>query len=244
MRLCMFSPRGRDLERGWPGRIDGDRVIQLAAQTLQSFFTGGGTAREHAEHALGDVVLRPPVLHPPSIRDFTSPRAFHFANPASICGPEDDVAYPEGTAELDFELELALVIGDAGRPGGVTIMNDWTARDLERDELAAGAGPAKSKDFATSIGPVVVTPDELDASDLSAAARVNGKERGRMRTSLSGVDELVAYAARNTRLVPGDVIGLGALVTGNGRGLRRGDIVELEVGGIGVLRNRVAAEPT
>jgi hypothetical protein len=66
----MFSPKGRGLERGWPGRIEGDRVVQLAAQTLQSFFTGGGQAREHAEYRLDDVDLRPPVLHPPSVRDF------------------------------------------------------------------------------------------------------------------------------------------------------------------------------
>ena len=70
MRLCMFRPLDRDLPRGWPGRIEGDRVIQLAAQTLQSFFTGGGQAREHAEYRLDDVRLLPPVLRPPSIRDF------------------------------------------------------------------------------------------------------------------------------------------------------------------------------
>ncbi len=66
----MFSPKGAELQRGWPGRIEGDRVIQLAAQTLQSFFTGGGKAREHAEYPLAEVELRPPVLHPPSVRDF------------------------------------------------------------------------------------------------------------------------------------------------------------------------------
>ena len=70
VKLCMFSPRDRDLLRGWPGRIDGDRVVQLAAQTLQAFFTGGGEAREHAEFALADVVLRAPVLHPPTVRIF------------------------------------------------------------------------------------------------------------------------------------------------------------------------------
>ena len=70
MKLCMFSPKELGLERGWPGRIEGDRVIQLAAQTLQSFFTGGGRAREHAEYPLADVVLRAPVLNPPAVRDF------------------------------------------------------------------------------------------------------------------------------------------------------------------------------
>ena len=109
MKLCMFSPKELDLERGWPGRIDGDRVIQLAAQTLQSFFTGGGGAREHAEYPLADVVLRAPVLRPPSVRDFyafeqhvktarglrgqeVAPEwyelpVFYFSNPSAIYGP-------------------------------------------------------------------------------------------------------------------------------------------------------------
>src|SRR5260221_4164761 len=72
MRLCMFTPKELNLERGWPGRIEGDRVIQLAAQTLQSFFTGGAQSREHAEDPLADVLLRAPVLRPPSVRDFYS----------------------------------------------------------------------------------------------------------------------------------------------------------------------------
>src|SRR6476661_8517948 len=136
VKLCMFSPRDQDLERGWPGRIDGDKVIQLAAQTLQSFFTGGGTAREHAEFPLAEVDLRPPVLHPPSVRDFMAfeqhlvnarrgsgreiPRewyelpVFYFSNPGAIFGPEDDVPYPDGTEQLDYELEVAAVIGADG----------------------------------------------------------------------------------------------------------------------------------
>ena len=87
MKLCMFSPRDMELERGWPGRIDGDRVIQLAAQTLQSFFTGGGLARDHAEYPIADVIFRAPVLHPPSVRIFDEEGDFVFANPAARCGP-------------------------------------------------------------------------------------------------------------------------------------------------------------
>ena len=154
MRLCMFSPKELDLPRGWPGRIEGDRVIQLAAQTLQSFFTGGGHAREHAEHRLEDVVLRAPVLCPPSVRDFyafeqhvRTARAarglevppewyeqpvFYFSNPAAIYGPEESVPYPEGTEELDYELEVAAVIGAEGAIAGFTVMNDWSARCRSR----------------------------------------------------------------------------------------------------------------
>jgi len=108
----MFSPRELDLERGWPGRIDGDRVVQLAAQTLQAFFTGGGSAREHAEYPLADVVLRAPVLYPPSIRFFAPFEArpepfFFFGNTASISGPEAEIHGPAGAAELDYGLGLA-----------------------------------------------------------------------------------------------------------------------------------------
>src|SRR6266576_4935024 len=117
VKLCMFTPRELALERGWPGRIEGDRVIQLAAQTLQSFFTGGGNAREHAEYALADVDLRAPVLYPPAVRDFMAfeehvanarrlrgaevpPEwyeipVFYFSNPHAIFGDGDVIPYPE-----------------------------------------------------------------------------------------------------------------------------------------------------
>ena len=265
----MFTPRELALERGWPGRVEGDRVIQLAAQTLQAFFTGGGDAREHAEYALADVDLRPPVLHPPAVRDFmafeqhvANARAqlsqevpqqwyeipvFYFSNPAAIYGPEDDVPYPEGTQELDYELEVAAVIGADGAIGGFTVMNDWSARDVQRQEMRVGLGPAKGKDFATSFGPYVVTPDELDGTSGEMVARVNGEERsrGNLRDMHWKWHDLLAQAARNTTLRPGDLIGSGTVGTGcilehgDGRWLQRGDVVELEVEGIGVLRNTV-----
>jgi fumarylacetoacetate (FAA) hydrolase len=271
MRLCMFSPRGEGLERGWPGVIEGDRVIQLAAQTLQAFLTGGGTARHHAEFALDEVELRPPVLHPPSVRDFYAfeqhvrtarerrgldvpPEwyeipVFYFSNPAAIFGPEDEIPYPEGTTELDYELEVAAVIGADGAIGGFTIMNDWSARDLQRAEMRVGLGPAKGKDFATSLGPVLVTPDEFDGRGGAMVARVNGEERsrGELADLHHPWEAIVAQAARNTRLLPGDVLGSGTVGTGcilelgDERWLQPGDIVELEVEGLGVLRNRIGA---
>ena len=223
----MFSPRDAGLKRGWPGRIEGDRVIQLAAQTLQSYFTGGGKAREHAEFALEDVVLRAPVLHPPSVRNFEG-LEFRFSNPASIYGPEDEIPYPDETDGLLYGLQIAAVIGAEGAIGGVTIMNDWRARELP---------PAKDTDFATSIGPVVVTLDELGDRMV---VRVNGDEAERrsLGESAESWDEIVAHAAQNTRLVPGDLIGVGK--AGSKRRLEAGDVVELEVEGIGVLRNRVS----
>src|SRR3954451_16088523 len=266
----MFTPRERNLERGWPGRLDGDRVVQLAAQTLQAFFTGGGTAREHAEYPLEDVVLRPPVLHPPTVRDFMAfeehvatarrqrgsevPKewyevpVFYFSNPAAIYGPDDAVPYPEGTEELDYELECAAIIGAEGTIGGFTVLNDWSARDVQRAEMRVGLGPAKGKDFATSFGPVLVTSDELDGTSGEMVARVNGEERsrGNLRDLHWKWPDLLAAAARNTTLRPGDLIGSGTvgsgciLEHGDGRWLQRGDVVELEVEGIGVLRNTVA----
>ena len=270
MRLCMFSPAGRHLQRGWPGRIEGDRVIQLAAQTLQSFFSGGGSAREHAEYPLDEVELRPPVLHPPSVRDFyafeqhvRTARAnrgldvppewyeipvFYFSNPAAIFGPDDEIPYPPETNELDYELEVAAIIGAEGAIGGFTVMNDWSARDLQRKEMKVGLGPAKGKDFATSLGPIVVTPDEFDGGEGEMVARVNGEERsrGNLRDLNWPWERLLEQAARNTHLVPGDVIGSGTVGTGcilelgDGRWLRPGDEVKLEVEGLGVLRNRIA----
>ena len=110
MKLCMFTPRERDLERGWPGRVEGDRVVQLAAQTLQAFFTGGGSAREHDVFPLGEVVLRAPVLHPGSVRLFDG-EDFVFGNPASVYGPDEEVPLPEGAERVEARLRLAVVIG-------------------------------------------------------------------------------------------------------------------------------------
>jgi PAS domain-containing protein len=143
----MFSPRGQDLERGWPGRIDGERVIQLAAQTLQAFFTGGGQAREHAEYALADVVFRAPVLHPPSVRIFDDSGDFVFANPAAIkaIGEEPDVAGAEPVERV------AAILGVDGAIGGFTPLVEWVAPQLQG---------AKQRDFALVLGPVVTTPDE------------------------------------------------------------------------------------
>jgi fumarylacetoacetate (FAA) hydrolase len=267
----MFSPRELDLERGWPGRIEGDRVIQLAAQTLQSFFSGGGGAREHAEYPLADIVLRAPVLHPPAVRDFYAfeqhvrtargardlevpaewyqQPVFYFSNPAAIFGPEAEIPYPKGSEELDYELEVAAIVGADGRIGGFTVMNDWSARDLQRAEMKVGLGPAKGKDFATSLGPVVVTPDEFDGSGAVMVARVNGEERsrGELGDMHFSWERIVGQAALNTRLLPGDVLGSGTVGTGcilehgDGRWLQPGDVVELEVEGIGVLRNTIGA---
>lgn len=176
--------------------------------------------------------------------------AFYFSNPASVYRDGDEIPRPADTEMLDYELELAAVIGEGGSIEGFTVMNDWSARDLQMSEMRIGLGPAKGKDFATSLGPVLVSPDELpEGPDLRAVARVNGEVRTDTRTGAMhwSWDDLLAAAARNTRgLVPGDVIGSGTvgggciLEHGDGRWLEPGDEVELEIEGIGVLRNTVA----
>jgi hypothetical protein len=170
----MFSPREPFLERGWPGRIDGDTVVQLAAQTLQAFFTGGGLAREHAEYPLADVVFRAPVLRPPSVRLFGEDGDFVFANPAAITVPGEEPDVP-GAEPVE---RVAAIIGAEGAIGGFTPLVEW---------IAPGLRGAKQRDFALALGPVVTTPDE---------------------GTPSGVDwqRLVAHAAENTTLFPGDLI--------------------------------------
>jgi fumarylacetoacetate (FAA) hydrolase len=273
VKLCLFTPRADEV-RGWVGRIDGDRVVHLAAQSLAAYFTGGG-AREHAEYALADVRLLAPIPRPPSVRDayafeqhvanaarvtgrpgvpeewYELP-VFYFSNPAAIYGPDDVIPRPRGSEQLDYELEVAAVIGAEGVIGGFTIMNDWSARDLQRQEMRVGLGPAKGKDFATSLGPVVVTPDELGDLRLEMVARVNGEERsrGNLGDMYHSWDAILARAGENTQLVPGDVIGSGTVGTGcilehgDERWLEPGDEVELEVEGIGVLRNRIGPPGT
>ena len=145
MKLVMFTPRELALERGWPGKIEADSVIQFAAQTLEAFFTGGGKAREHNVYPLTDVALRAPVLRPPSIRFFDDERTFSFGNTASICGPEDTVHAP---ADPEARFSVAAVIGAEERIAGYTLVNDWRAPSLD---------PPKDRDFAISVGPWIAT---------------------------------------------------------------------------------------
>src|SRR5579884_20161 len=139
----MFSPKGMNLDRGWPGRVDGDRVVQLAAQTLQAFFTGGGSAREHAVYPLADVDLRAPVLQPPGIRVFRGGELeFVFANTANVFGPGDAVELPG--FELHGDDAHVAVIGADEAVAGYTAGVVWRA---------PGLPGAKTREYALSLGP-------------------------------------------------------------------------------------------
>jgi len=253
-----------------PGRVEGEEVISLQAPTLVDVLAADSAPKDGPRYPLSQVTLLAPVPVPPSIRDFFAfeqhvataranrgsqvPKewyefpAFYFTNPAAVYGPDEDVPYPAGTSELDYELEVAAVIGKNQDIAGFTVMNDFSARDIQRREMRVGLGPAKAKDFATSFGPVLVTIDEFDGTSAVMTARVNGEERS--RGNLADIHyswrQILDQASRNTRLRPGDVIGSGTVGTGSilehddGRWLARGDVAELEIEGIGTLRNRIA----
>ena len=192
---------------------------------------------------------------------------FYFSNAVAIIGDGETVHAPQGSSALDYELELACVIGKSAKNlpaddsamdcvAGFTIMNDWSARDLQRVEMAVGLGPSKSKDFATSLGPYLVPFDELKEFyregrlHLEMTATVNGKEysRGNAGSMYWTWPQLLAHASRDTELRPGDVLGSGTVGTGCileltpetvGGWLKAGDVVELSIERIGTLRNRV-----
>jgi fumarylacetoacetate (FAA) hydrolase len=207
----------------------------------------------------------------PMVPEWYEVPVFYFSNPAGVIGHEAEVFAPRGSRALDYELELACVIGREARDlpaddralvcvAGFTIMNDWSARDLQRVEMAVGLGPSKGKDFATSLGPELVSFDELaDRYEdgrlrLEMTAAVNGRvlSRGNAASMYWTWPQLLAHASRDATLRPGDVLGSGTVGTGCileltpeavGGWLKPGDIVELTIERLGTLRNRVVDHP-
>ena len=206
--------------------------------------------------------LRGLEMHP----DWYKLPIFYFSNPTTLYGHGEIVPYPTGTEELDFELEFAIIIANGGQIikkenadkmiAGYTILNDWSARDLQREEMQLNLGPAKGKDFANSFGPYMVTPDELtDAWDnnklhLRMTCHVNGKliSDGNTNDLYHSFPTMIERASMNVDLRPGDYIGSGTVGTGcilelrpesTGGWLKRGDVVRLEIEHIGVLENTI-----
>ena len=204
MRLCMFTPADSDLERGWPGRIDGDVVVQLAAQTLQSFFASGSSAREHAAYPLAEVSCARRCSSRRRSGSSTRPAAFTFANPTAVRSPGSEIARPDG--RLDAAQRLAAVIGADGAIAGWTGLVEWRAPEL--------AAP-KDRDFALLLGPTVETEleDGFDWEAARALAAANtrlrpgdllagpvlelhqGIESGGFVVPFEGIGELAAFVA-------------------------------------------------
>jgi fumarylacetoacetate (FAA) hydrolase len=262
-------------------------VLELPGEPLEQLKTAAQSVAAEDGVPLHQVRLRAPVLQPPTVRDFMVYEGhasgggtrqlsdawyrlpiFYFSNPLCIFGPDDSVPYPSASEMLDYELEIGAVIAREGRNvsaedglsyvAGFTIFNDWSCRDLQRDEMEARLGPAKGKDAASSLGPWVVTTDELtphirdNRLHVKCTVTVNGalwmeNNAGIMYHSWG---DMIERATRDSRIAPGDVLGSGTVTGGTigeairgglpARYLQVGDVVEIEVEGIGVLRNTIA----
>ncbi len=264
--------------------------IEALAEVRDGYARASDDDEAHLDAS--DLDFGPPILRPPSFRDFYAfeqhvgtmwkrrdmqiPEAwyrlpiFYFSNVSEIRGPGDPVWAPRGSNELDYELEVGALVDtpvrdlDDGRGeeaiGGYMVLNDWSARDLQREETTVRLGPAKGKDFATSIGPWLVTPDELaDARsakgyDLSMSATVNGTElsRGSWATAHFSFGEMIERASADVHLRPGDLFGSGTVGTGClleireeklGRYLEPGDSVTLEIERLGRLTAPIIERP-
>jgi fumarylacetoacetate (FAA) hydrolase len=276
-----------------PAVVIDDKIHTLPYPDMQAVIAAGAekAASRASKEALSfdEVAFHAPI-HPSTLRDFyafethvkTANRnrgqevpknwykfpVFYFSNPNNNYGHEDSIPCPPYTQALDYELEIAVVIGKRGiniKPEnaadhifGYTVFNDWSARDLQVQEMKVNFGPVKSKDFACSFGPVVVTLDEIvdkatgrpGVYDLEMTARINGVEmsRGNFNDIYWSFGDMIARASQSVMLNPGDVIGSGTVGTGclyeltknQGPWLKTGDVVELEIERIGVLRNTIA----
>lgn len=206
---------------------------------------------EHMEAALAK-------LGRPMSPQFREQVIYYNADHIHVFGPDETVPWPRASSWIDYELEWACVIGRGGRNisrataadyiFGYTIFNDWSARDLQFVFMDAGLGPGGGKDFANSLGPCIVTPDELDDPyALAMTARVNGEvwSQGSTATMHHRFEDAIVQLSADRPLIAGEIIGSGTVLGGCGyelgRQLKLGDVVELEVAGIGILRNRVVS---
>jgi 2-keto-4-pentenoate hydratase/2-oxohepta-3-ene-1,7-dioic acid hydratase in catechol pathway len=242
------------IEAGAPVRderpVDGAHLLApLRPRTMRDYLSFRG----HMENALGRLGL-------PIPEEWFEIPAYYKGMPDTVIGPDAEIPWPDYTDKLDHELELAAVVGKPGRDipkeralehvFGWTIWNDLSARDVQAKELKIGLGPAKGKDWDGSnvLGPCIVTADELDAADLQMSVRVNGETWGEDTTANMhhSFADLIAYASLAQMLYPGELLGSGTAAGGSGleldRWLQPGDEVELEIEGIGILRNRIGTK--
>lgn len=264
------------LEGGPSAMAAARRALDFVAQA-DAVLTG--PAGETVVYDRTAVHMTAPLPNPASLRDFiafedhiaaTSKRrgqpippewykapVYYKGNHRTIVGPDHTLRWPLNTQKLDYELELACVIGRNGIDvaerdaaqyiAGYTIMNDFSARDIQFQEMACRLGPAKGKDFATAIGPCIVTPDEIpDLASLQMIARVNGDvwSQGRFGSIHWSFAQMIEHVSRGEAIYPGDVFGSGTVGGGCGleldRYLQPGDCIELEIQPIGILRTTIS----
>jgi 2-keto-4-pentenoate hydratase/2-oxohepta-3-ene-1,7-dioic acid hydratase in catechol pathway len=254
----------------------GKPALEAAAEAVaHAEGRGENESQSKLSYSVDEVLLLAPLPRPPSLRNFMTVEAhvlrvfkdeppeewrnlpvYYNGNCDEIYGPDDTVPWPAFTEKLDFELQVCAVIGKSGRNVsperadelivGYTIYNDWSARDLQVREMSVGLGPSCSKDFASSIGPVIVTKDEFDAG-APMQVKVDGEvwSSTTLGTMQFAFPELICWISREQTLRPGDLLASGTVGNGCGveldRWIPEGSVVELEVGGIGVLRNFVSA---
>ncbi|MDQ0976424.1 2-keto-4-pentenoate hydratase/2-oxohepta-3-ene-1,7-dioic acid hydratase in catechol pathway [Neobacillus niacini] len=279
-----------DMYEATNGKLPGNMIDFLEQSEINLTLAKGLLQLSYGDkgaYPLNQVRLIAPLPNPKSFRDFyafeqhvKSARenrglkmipewyqipVFYFSNHLAIAGPEEEITKPVECKWLDFELEVACIIGKQGRniPAeeaedyifGYCILNDWSARDLQRQEMKVGLGPAKGKDFATSIGPWIITKDEMDplragkGFDISMKARINRRllSVGNMKDIYYSFGEMIERASVGVTLYPGELIGSGTVGTGCilelgtevHRWLQPGDEVEFEIDKLGVLRNSI-----
>jgi len=294
MKFVTYSASGTNAH---PGLLTEEGILSLPFDSMLELIKAGEKGLDTARNLprenllpLNEARLHAPIPRPPTLRDFYAfeqhvrtanqnrgrevPEnwykfpVFYFTNPNTIFGPEEEIPYPAYSDALDYELEIAAIIGKAGvnispeeapkHIFGYTIFNDWSARDVQREEMRVALGPAKGKDFASSLGPVIVTaeefPDQTEGRPgvhhAAMTARINGEtlSQGNFDDIYWSFGQIIARASESVMLYPGDVIGSGTVGTGclleltkaQGPWLQPGDTVELEIEGIGVLRNKVS----
>lgn len=253
----------------------GERAFEAAEEALEFARDGPAEGPDGARLRFPEsaVRLRAPLPRPNSLRDFMvfeehvrntlgeppevwfEQPIYYKSNADSVVGPGAEVRWPDYSDQMDYELEVAAVVGKAGTDvsadeadehvAGYTVFNDFSARDAQMEEMRGNLGPAKGKDFANALGPYLVTPDEFDPEGAAMTAEVNGEvwSEGTVGEMHHSFADIVAHVSDSEPLRPGDVLGSGTVGTGCGlelgRFLESGDTVRLSVEGIGALENTV-----
>jgi 2-keto-4-pentenoate hydratase/2-oxohepta-3-ene-1,7-dioic acid hydratase in catechol pathway len=243
--MVAFIEAGAPIGQQTP--VENARLLApLRPRSLRDFLTFEG----HLHNALTR-------LGRPIPNEWYTVPAYYKGMPDTVIGPGEEIPWPAYTERLDHELELAAIIGRKGKDiakedalgyvFGYTIWNDMSARDVQTRELPIGMGPAKAKDWDGSnvLGPCIVTADELDPNNVRMIVRINGEVWGEDSSAHMHhtFADLISYASQAQTLYPGDVFGSGTAAGGSGleldRQLKEGDLVEMEIEGIGILRNRI-----